>query len=187
MIEINKNFFRECREKNNSSGETFFEIKRWGSDNIKRIDEMEYQRVLSFHIIGPGREQLNLNRKRKSNIGFDGGVEIPIGIAPHVGKIMIAQTMGNPYIKGECDIRDVGKYFGYTFERIQGFPVGPNVAINFKLMYNDKETKYFVNKQKGVKGDQPGVEIPIQMLEQVGRYLIECSKMCKSNNHRKRE
>ena len=51
-------------------------------------------------------------------------------------------------------------------------------SIALKLMYNAKETKYFLNIQKHTEDrNQHGVEIPIDFIEQIGRYLDAIPKM----------
>jgi hypothetical protein len=183
MLEVEKDFFENCRKTYKSTGKIFFLIKDWSPKNVKRMDERDYLIKLSFHIIRAGKEQFLVNRHRKGNERPDKGVEIPISIAPYVGKCMIEQTSNNAYKKGQCDIKNVQNFSGYTFELIRGFPTLTKGAINFKLMHNSKETKYFLNRQIGITeiGNQAGVEIPKEMLEQIGRYLIECTKIIKKS------
>jgi hypothetical protein len=183
LLEINKNFFEECRKTHLQTGKPFFPIKDWDAKHIKRPDEHDYYIKLSFHIIRPGKEQFLLNRLKKGNEWPDKGVEIPIALSPYVGRCMLEQTGSVAYKKGQCDPRDINSLDGYKFELIRSFPIrGLYSAINFKLMYNSKETKYFLNRQIGIKnkGNQGGVEIPVQFLEQIGRYLIECNEMIRN-------
>jgi len=180
VLEIEKSFFDECRKIHQKTSENFFLIKDWDAKNIKRIDERDYRIKLSFQITQSGREQLLLNRHKKGNATPDKGVVIPISVSPYIGQCMQKQIGENGYQKGSCDSKDIGKKDAYTFELIQSFPLeDSNDTINFKLMHNSKETKYFLNNQfdPSATGNKSGVEIPKTMLEQVGRYLIQCPQM----------
>lgn len=159
MVEIDDDFFKNSR----NSGVGFYEIKSWLKDN--------YRIVLTFQITVSGREQLFLNRIK--NERRERGAEIPLNLAQEVGQQLFKQTSSGAYQKGECNPEDIGKLGEYTFELIKKFEIDSEKTITLKLMHSPSETKYFLNIEKA-SSDYPfqyGVEIPIDFVEQIGRYL----------------
>ncbi len=132
--------------------------------------------MLSFQITESGKEQLFLNRIK--NEKRERGVEIPFDLSQEVGRWLFRQTGPDAYQKEECNPEETGKLGDYTFETIKTFEVDSWKSIALKLMYNAKETKYFLNIQKHTEDrNQHGVEIPIDFVEQIGRYLDAIPKM----------
>ncbi len=159
MVEINDGFFDNCRK----SGQGFYQIKSWPKDN--------YSIVLSFQITTSGREQLFLNRIK--NEKRERGVEIPLNLAQEVGRWLFKQTSSDAYQKGGCNQEERGKLGDYTFETIKKFKVNTEKSITLKLMHSFRETKYFLNIENEFDTNkfQRGVEIPLDFVEQIGRYL----------------
>jgi len=159
MVEIDDDFFENCRNR----GQGFYPIKEWPKDN--------YRIVLSFQITVSGREQLFLNRIK--NERRERGAEIPLNLAQEVGQWLYKQTSSNAYHKGECAQDNIGKLGDYTFELIKKFEINYEKTIALKLMHSPTDTKYFLNIEKESSDNpfQHGVEIPIDFVEQIGRYL----------------
>jgi len=159
MVEIDDNFFENCRNR----GQGFYPIKEWPKDN--------YRIVLSFQITVSGREQLFLNRIK--NERRERGVEIPLNLAQEVGQCLFKQTSSDAYQKGEYVPDDVGKLGDYKFELIKKFEINYEKTIALKLMHSPTDTKYFLNIEKESSDNpfQHGVEIPIDFVEQIERYL----------------
>ena len=104
MVEIDDNFFENCRNR----GQGFYPIKEWPKDN--------YRIILSFQITVSGREQLFLNRIK--NERRERGAEIPLNLAQEVGQWLFKQTSSDAYQKGECASDDIGRLGDYKFTGI---------------------------------------------------------------------
>ena len=178
MIRIDDDFFERCRKENLENRKNFFLIKEWALGAFKHTNERDYSIKLTFHIIGPGREQLNLNKHRQGSERPDPGVEIPPDRAQEIAGWLLKQLGSEAYQKGQCKKEWTEEKYGYKFEIIRKFAIDNFTDINLKLMYNENETKYFINKQKGFSSDsnRKGVEIPKQMLEQIAQYLVIASE-----------
>jgi len=144
----------------------FKKIKEW------KVDDGTI--TLSLQSSDLGVKQLFLNRQRK-RYGYqnESGVEIPFEFANPIALWLFRQTTENAYVKGTCDKTDIGKKADYTFETIKKFILKDDRVINLKLMYNNDETKLFLNRQSGFenKGNERGVEFPLTLALEIALYL----------------
>jgi hypothetical protein len=120
---------------------------------------------------------LFLNRQRKSRGWKDEpGPEIPMSLAQKIGFLLLnLPRRGNGKIEREGD---------WFFDPIYDWPIASNVKIVLKLQYNDRETKYFLNKERSnPTAKEGGVEIPIGFAKRIGIKLFNMGSDEKKKNN----